>query len=216
MLHDTRALQLVQHEQFDLHLYQRFVRRVKSDELKAILTTMIAEEERHIAIWKRYVPHTHIPHRGVFARFKMAVLLFCGYIFGDTGIRIIIEAIDEILHDEREHEAQIVGDAYTSEITSERIRSFLLGFNDGLVEMLGAVVGFYATISNPALMVFAGISVISAGSFSMAAGAYAAGRAEYELDKIREAKKRFLATGHPTVDLNGSSGMVGNSIIVGC
>src|SRR3990167_7025947 len=52
MLHDTRALQLVQHEQFDLHLYQRFVRRVKSDELKAILTTMIAEEERHIAIWK--------------------------------------------------------------------------------------------------------------------------------------------------------------------
>src|SRR3989338_2464862 len=240
MLHDTRALQLVQHEQFDLHLYQRFVRRVKSDELKAILTTMIAEEERHIAIWKRYVPHTHIPHRGVFARFKMAVLLFCGYIFGDTGIRIIIEAIevhgireylllahevsgtpleeplDEILHDELEHEAQIVGDAYTSEITSERIRSFLLGFNDGLVEMLGAVVGFYATISNPALMVFAGISVISAGSFSMAAGAYAAGRAEYELDKIREAKKRFLATGHPTVDLNGSSGMVGNSIIVGC
>ena len=174
------------------------------------------------------------------ARLKMSVLAACGYIFGDAGIRIIIEAIevhgireylilahsvagtalkeplDEILRDELEHEAQIVGDAYASEITGERVRNFILGFNDGLVEMLGAVVGFYATISNPSTMILAGLSVISAGSFSMAAGAYASGRAEHELNKIREAKDRFLATGHPTIDLNGTTGMLGNSVIVGC
>src|SRR3989338_2357228 len=240
MLHDTRALQLVLHEQFDLQLYKRFLRRAKSEDLKAILSTMIAEEERHIAIWKKYIPHVKIPAQGITARVKTAILTACVYIFGDTGIRLIVEAIEvhgireylllahsvagtaleeplnAILRDELEHEAQIVGDAYSSKITGERVRSFILGFNDGLVEMLGAVVGFYATISNPSVMMLAGLSVISAGSFSMAAGAYAADRAERELDTIKEAKDRFLTTGHPTVDLNGATGAVTNALIVGC
>lgn len=52
------------------------------------------------------------------------------------------------------------------------IRSIILGMNDGLVEILGAVAGFAAAIHQPLLVLVAGIIVVIAGTLSMAGGSY--------------------------------------------
>ena len=66
------------------------------------------------------------------------------------------------------------------------------------------------------MIMLAGLSVISAGAFSMAAGAYSATCAEYELDTIREAKRQFLSTGEATVNIRTPRSTLGTAVIVGC
>ena len=51
-------------------------------------------------------------------------------------------ALREVLEDEFEHEdATVAGDA-ERQINPERVRNIFLGFNDGLVEIVGAVSGY--------------------------------------------------------------------------
>lgn len=238
VVEDKRVVQFILDEQAGLRLYRRFLRYAKDADLKRILTEMIGEEERHIAIWQAHL-RGRMPRWGGMLHMRHALLSLCGRLGGDRAIRVIIESIEvhgirsylllahdvhgtvleaplnQILRDELEHEAAIVGGSYVEEVTGERVRSFLLGFNDGLVEMLGAVVGFYATLSSPPMIMLAGLSVISAGAFSMAAGAYSATCAEYELDTIREAKRQFLSTGEATVNIRAPRSTLGAAIIVG-
>lgn len=238
MVPRAHIVQLILHEHFDLKLYRSFLRLAKHEDLKKILTIMISEEERHGEIWKSFIKG-HVPKFGIFLRTKYRILTLCAHLFGDVAIRIIVESIevrgiyiylilasnvrgtelekplDAILRDEIEHESMIVGGSYVEKITGERVRNFLIGFNDGLVEILGAVVGFYATLTNPSLIILAGLSVITAGAFSMAAGIYSASRAEHELHRIREAKRHFFNTGQATVSFGLGGGSLGAAVIVG-
>jgi VIT1/CCC1 family predicted Fe2+/Mn2+ transporter len=52
------------------------------------------------------------------------------------------------------------------------IRSIILGMNDGLVEILGAVAGFAVALRQPLLVLVAGMIVAIAGTLSMAGGSY--------------------------------------------
>ena len=54
------------------------------------------------------------------------------------------EAVRRVLEDEFKHEDNIVSNAIKRKIHPARIRDIFLGFNDGLVEVLGAVSGFFA------------------------------------------------------------------------
>src|SRR5262249_20288282 len=67
-----------------------------------------------------------------------------------------------------------------------------LGLNDGLVEILGAVSGFFAAFSASAAVVVAGFTVSVAGALSMAAGAWIAARSEAEGRDTDSARRRFL------------------------
>ena len=74
----------------------------------------------------------------------------------------------------------------------EDVRSIFLGLNDGLVEILGAVSGFFAAFSEPRLVLMAGASVAVAGAFSMGAGAFGASGSEREMLDIERGKAEFL------------------------
>jgi VIT1/CCC1 family predicted Fe2+/Mn2+ transporter len=67
-----------------------------------------------------------------------------------------------------------------------------LGLNDGLVEILGAVSGFFAAFSSTAAVVTAGFTVGVAGALSMAAGAYIGAGSEAELRSTEDARRRFM------------------------
>ena len=54
------------------------------------------------------------------------------------------------------------------------MRDIFLGLNDGLVEILGAVSGFFAAFGNSLAVLVAGLTVAVAGALSMAAGAWIA------------------------------------------
>ena len=99
------------------------------------------------------------------------MMLVCG-IFGSTAVHLVLEAIEVhgvrkylalwheyqgkplgealrgILMDEFKHEDVLVTELTNRKINPERIRNIFLGLNDGLVEILGAVSGFFGAFGS--------------------------------------------------------------------
>lgn len=208
------ARQLILDELFDLTLY-RELQKISSPELRNIFEKLIPIETKHLNFWQDFFG-IRIARLNGSLRIKLGILIVICRLFGATAIHVILEAIEihgvrkylsvwktykdqplgeavrEILKDEFEHEDVIVSEMAKRRINPERIRSMFLGFNDGLVEMLGAVSGFFAAFENPAAILTAGLMVSVAGSLSMGAGAYAASSSEEEIQKIQRGKAQFL------------------------
>jgi vacuolar iron transporter family protein len=103
-------------------------------------------------------------------------------------------AVKGILIDEFKHEDAIVSQMTERKINPERIRNIFLGLNDGLVEILGAVSGFFGAFGSATMVLIAGSTTAVAGSLSMAAGIYVAISSEREVTATEADKKRFLGT----------------------
>jgi VIT1/CCC1 family predicted Fe2+/Mn2+ transporter len=97
--------------------------------------------------------------------------------------------VEDILHHERAHEQELIG-----QIQEERVSflsSIVLGVNDGLIELTGALVGFAFALHHHMLVALLGTVTGIAASLSMAASAYM--QARHEAGK--EPKKAGLYTG---------------------
>ena len=211
-----RALgrQLVLDELFDLSLY-RALRRAAGADLRAVLDQLIPIEARHRIFWQDFFGE-QVEHLDFGRRLKLWLLTGLCRLFGDPAIHLVLEAIEVygvrkylrvwaryrddplggavrgILEDEFKHEdAMVTGDA-ARRIKPERVRNIFLGLNDGPVEILGAVSGFFAAFSTSAAVVVAGFTVSVAGALSMAAGAWIAVSSEAEVRSTETARRRFL------------------------
>lgn len=183
--------------------------------LRPILDELIRVEEGHVAFWQNFFG-LKIEKLDFRRRLKLAVVSFVCRMFGEQATRIVLEATEiygikkylalwelykhepmgeatrAILIDELKHEDEIVAGFSGRVINPERIRSIFLGFNDGLVEILGAIAGFFAAFRDPGAVLLAGITVAVAGSFSMAASAYAGLSSEKEMKEVERKKVAFL------------------------
>ncbi len=74
----------------------------------------------------------------------------------------------------------------------ERIRDIFLGLNDGLVEILGTLSGFFAAFQSVSTVLGAVFTVAVAGAFSMAAGAFVAESSEQEARRVEKEKGDYL------------------------
>jgi vacuolar iron transporter family protein len=101
-------------------------------------------------------------------------------------------AVREVLEDEFKHEDALATGEAARRISPDRIRNIFLGLNDGLVEILGAVSGFFGAFGNRAPVLVAGATVAVAGALSMAAGAYVATSSEAEVRATENERRRFL------------------------
>lgn len=84
--------------------------------------------------------------------------------------------IREIIEHERYHEREMIG-----QVKEERVQfigSIILGLNDGLIELTGALVGFSFALLNTRLAALAGLITGIAASFSMASSAFLQARHE--------------------------------------
>ena len=229
------ARQLVLDELFDLTLY-RELRDVAPPDLRRTLEELIPVETRHLAFWQNFfgLRLTELD-RG--RRLKLAVLIAVCRVFGAPAIHLVLEAIEvhgvrkylqvwtrygdqplgsalrEVLEDEFKHEDATVGADGDRRISPERIRNIFLGLNDGLVEILGAVSGFFAAFGNPGTVLIAGLTVAVAGALSMAAGAYAAVSSEAEVRDTETARRRFL--GEAASESGGRESAFGSGLLVG-
>lgn len=70
-------------------------------------------------------------------------------------------------------------------------REFILGGQDGLVNVLGVILGMAVATSSPRLVVVAGLAAAFAESFSMAAVAYTSGRAQEDYYKSELAREDY-------------------------
>ncbi|MEK7288176.1 MAG: VIT1/CCC1 transporter family protein [Elusimicrobiota bacterium] len=208
------AHSLVADELFDLTLYKE-LSRVSAPGPRKILEELIPIEQKHHAFWENFTG-VKVKNLDMPQRIKLRLLVLACRLFRSTGIHLVLEAIEiygirkyldiwetnknaplgeavkEILADELKHEDQIVSQLTQRKINPERIRSIFLGLNDGLVEILGAVSGFFAAFNEPSAILIASSTVAAAGAFSMAAGAFVAATSEREVKRIDAAKERFL------------------------
>jgi VIT1/CCC1 family predicted Fe2+/Mn2+ transporter len=233
--------QLVLDELFDLTLYQSLL-RVAPPALRPILEQLIPIETRHYGFWQEFfglkIATLDLPRRA-----KLVLLMGLARVLGAPGIHLILEAIEVygvrkylavwrqyeggplgaavrgILEDEFKHEDAVVMADSERQVSPQRVRDIFLGLNDGLVEILGAVSGFFGAFTNTTTVLVAGIMVGVAGAFSMGAGAYLAGSSEAEVRDTEVRRRRFLGEAEATegsADTPLASGVwVGVSYVIG-
>ncbi|OGZ57296.1 MAG: hypothetical protein A3G60_01465 [Candidatus Ryanbacteria bacterium RIFCSPLOWO2_12_FULL_47_9c] len=219
------ARRLILDELFDLTVYKK-LSVFSSGSLKTIFDELIPIETRHYVFWQEFF-EMKIEKLDFGRHVKLATLVLAVRIFGERAAHLILEALEvtgvrkylgvwefyrddalgkavhSVLDDEFRHEDQVVSDAISKKINPERIRNIFLGFNDGLVEILGAVSGFFAAFESISLVLAAGLTVAVAGALSMAAGAFAASSSEAEVRRTEEGKEKFLSSARDV--LGGSS-----------
>lgn len=236
------AQRLVLDELFDLSLYTGFHQHA-SGQLQSTLAQLMVVERRHLDFWQDLFG-VRAERLDLGRRLQLGFMLLVCRVLGEGAVHLALEAIEvhgiqkylglwerfqgaplaaairPVLVDEFEHEDAIVSEFSARQVRPERVRNVLLGFNDGLVEMVGAVSGFFASFQDASLVLLASASVAVAGGLSMAAGAFAASSSEAEVLDTQAKKQRFLGeTGGEKTDVaeraSISGAIVGISYVVG-
>ncbi len=174
----------------EYHIYNRLSRRMSGQNAE-VLEHIAKDELKHYHQWKRYTGIEVKP-----AKLKILFYLLVSRIFGITfAIKMLEkgeekaekhygEIIDEIpeaaaiLEEEQNHEAQLI--EMIDEERIEYIGSMVLGLNDALVELTGALAGLTLALQNIRLIGIAGLITGIAASLSMAASEYLSQKSEKE------------------------------------
>lgn len=234
--HDPRlGRDLILDELFDLTLYKS-LREVSGPDLHTMLDELIVIETQHLAFWQRFFSNA-VSSLDFPRRFRLRLIILACRLFGATGVHLVLEAIEVygvrkylsvwekykdgplgaavkgILEDEFKHEDTIVSRMAERKINPDRIRNIFLGLNDGLVEILGAVSGFFAAFGQATLVLVAGLTTAVAGALSMAAGAYIAASSENEVRWTQRGKERFL--GGEAVTTEAGESPIASALAVG-
>ncbi len=229
------AMRLILDELFDLSLYSA-LREVTAGKVRGILDELIEVETKHFAFWQEFFAIT-VTTLDLGRRVKLWLLVGLCRLFGAGGVYLVLEAIEVygvrkylsvweayqggplgeavrgVLEDEFRHEDAVVTGLGERRINPEQIRNILFGLNDGLVEILGAVSGFFGAFGNAVTVLIAGSTTAVAGSLSMAAGAYLASSSEQEVRKTELGKRRFLGEATHAGDAGGRP--IGAAVLVG-
>src|SRR6478735_12137953 len=222
-LHDPQLAEtLVLDELFDLSLYKA-LRQVTDSEVHPTLDELITVETAHLAFWKHFFGLT-LEELNLGRRLKLSLIMFVCKLFGSTAVHLVLEAIEVhgvrkylaiwseyqgqplgealrgILMDEFKHEDVLVTALTNRKINAEKIRNIFLGLNDGIVEILGAVSGFFGAFGEATMVLIAASTTAVAGALSMGAGAFLAlsSEAEAEVRGTDVRRRRFLGEAETT------------------
>ena len=170
-------------------IYRMLANTVKSPQNRQILERIADDELRHYRQWREYTHQDVKPERLVVWKYYLISRVF-GFTFGiklmergEAGaqdnyaqLQGTISEAEAIIRDEHEHE-----DALIELLDEERLRytgSIVLGLNDALVELTGALAGFTLALQNTKLIALTGLITGVAAALSMAASEYLSTRSE--------------------------------------
>ena len=173
------------------HIYLQLAARQRDAGNRAVLERIAADEIRHAGLWQRYTGETVGPDWGKVRR-HVWICRLLGLTFGaklmergeDRAQRAYgqlpasIGEAEAIRHDEDVHEQALL-----NMIDEERLRyvgSVVLGLNDALVELTGALAGLTLALRNTRLIAMTGCITGIAAAFSMAASEYLSTKTEGE------------------------------------
>jgi VIT1/CCC1 family predicted Fe2+/Mn2+ transporter len=175
-------------------IYSKLSQAVKDKQNKEILKQISDDEKRHYDFWKKYTNKDVKPDKLKIRWYYLISRIF-GITFGiklmergEEDAQVIYEKISEqvpsakkIVYDEDMHEQKLV-----NMIDEERLKyisSIVLGLNDALVELTGALAGFTLALQNTNLIGVTGLITGIAASLSMGASEYLSTKSE-ESEKI--------------------------------
>jgi VIT1/CCC1 family predicted Fe2+/Mn2+ transporter len=171
------------------HIYTRLARTVRSPENRAVLERIAADELRHSRYWARLTGQEVRPD-WLRVRFYTLVGRILGITFAvklmerweegaqDNYARMegVVPDVGAIARDEKAHEQALL-----AMLDEERLRytgSIVLGLNDALVELTGALAGLTLALQNTPLVAMTGAITGIAAALSMAASEYLSTKAE--------------------------------------
>jgi VIT1/CCC1 family predicted Fe2+/Mn2+ transporter len=171
------------------HIYKRLVKSINSPENAKIVAQIADDELRHYEGLRIYSGQDVLPNWLTMWTFYLISRVF-GFTFGiklmersEKGVQKdydqIIAAVPEAAafkHEEEIHEEKLV-----AMLDEERLRyagSIVLGLNDALVELTGALAGLTLALQNEKLIALSGLITGIAASMSMAASEYLSTRSE--------------------------------------
>ncbi|MCD6577612.1 MAG: VIT1/CCC1 transporter family protein [Anaerolineaceae bacterium] len=179
----AQLLILQQEEINGYHTYDRLSKIVKDPNNRKVLKRIAGEELKHYKIWKEYTRKDITPNK-----WKMHFFFWISKLFGLTfGIRLmelgeekvqveyesLLKAFPEtadVLADEEKHENELLD--MLDEQSLQYAGSVVLGLNDALVELTGALAGLTFAFQNTHLIALAGMITGISASLSMAASEY--------------------------------------------
>jgi VIT1/CCC1 family predicted Fe2+/Mn2+ transporter len=173
----------------EYHIYSRLARRAVSDENRKLLEKIAEDERRHAIFWQEYSNETIKPNRVKVFFYTMAARIL-GFTFAvklmekgeekaQENYRSVIEAIPEseaIFQEEIEHEKELL--EFLDEDLLRYIGSIVLGLNDALVELTGALAGLTLALQNTRLIAMTGLITGLAAALSMGASEYLSTKSE--------------------------------------
>ena len=184
------ALKVFQKNEITEHfIYSKLAKGIKDKNNAAILERIGNEEKVHYEIWKSYTNTDVQPNY-----FKIKWFYYISKILGITfGIKLMesgeknaqgayskhladIPAAKKIMDEETVHEQELIG-----LIDEERLKyvgSIVLGLNDALVELTGALDGFSLALQSTHTIAKVGLITGIAATFSMAASDYLSKKAD--------------------------------------
>ena len=184
LLETFQRIEITEH-----HIYKNLAKSIKDPENSKILRQIADDELRHYEDWKKYTQRDVKPNQWDIFKYTF-ISRFFGFTFGiklmERGeekaqgnyaeLKGKIPEIDQWIHDEEVHEQKLLG-----MLDEERLRyagSVVLGLNDALVELTGALAGLTLALQNVKLIALSGLITGIAASLSMAASEYLSTRSE--------------------------------------
>ncbi|WP_274373452.1 MULTISPECIES: VIT1/CCC1 transporter family protein [Synergistales] len=183
-----RLLAFQRTEMTESALYEALARR-EGGRNGEVLLRIAADERRHGAVWRR---HTGVEVRP--QRWRVWFYLLMARLFGFTFAVKLLEKREDraqegygdiadrfpevgaIVADETDHEKALIG-----LLDEERLRymsSILLGLNDALVELTGALAGLSLALADAETVALAGLITGIAAALSMSASEYLSQKSE--------------------------------------
>jgi len=188
-----KILQAQRNEITEHVIYKQLASFVKIKEHSDILNKISQDELSHYNFFKAFTGEDIHPDTGKIFIFVSIAKIF-GLNFGlkllENGEGLAQDAYDRIkqispevqgiIEEEEKHEHQLI--TLINEERLKYISSIVLGLNDALVELSGALVGFTLALQNTRLVGIVGLITGIAGALSMAASEYLSTKHE-ETDK---------------------------------
>ena len=170
-------------------IYHKLAHTTSHGENNEILHKIAEDELRHYNLWKKYTGVDVKP-----SQFKIWKYYWIARILGITfGVKLmergeknaqalyrqIVQSVPEakaILDDEHQHEKDLINSIHEEGL--KYVGSIVLGLNDALVELTGALAGLTLALQNTKLIAVTGFITGIAASFSMAASEYISTKTE--------------------------------------
>ncbi|MDQ0361765.1 VIT1/CCC1 transporter family protein [Breznakia pachnodae] len=185
-------------------IYGFMSKHEKDEKNKQILKQMSEDEQKHAEVWKSITEETIKP-----SSLEILMLKFFTLVLGFTFVvkkmqkgeqvseEMYVEMQQElpqtadILKDERRHEKELY--AMLDEERLHYLGAIVLGLNDALVELTGAIAGVTFALANNQIIALTGIVTGISATLSMAASNYLAQRAEGNKDAIKSSAYTGIA-----------------------
>jgi VIT1/CCC1 family predicted Fe2+/Mn2+ transporter len=185
----TQLLTYQKNEITEHHIYERLAKTIKSPENKRILERIADDELRHYRVWRNYTQQDVSPDRLAMWKYYLISRIF-GFTFGIKlmekgeknaqsgyeGLQGTIQEAEAIIRDENEHENELI--ELLDEEQLRYVGSVVLGLNDALVELTGALAGLTFVLQDTKLIALTGSITGIAAALSMGASEYLSTKTE--------------------------------------